>query len=140
MARTKRGKLSEKQDDVKRLLEAHRSIEEIAQLMETTPNAIKAQISRINNKGYNLSTENGRLTTTDAEAPSAPVKPPATVTSVEGHIESELERISSRLVTVETDLTNLTTEQGDLTERRERLEQARTSLIGGDRPALAAVA
>lgn len=136
MANKKRGKLSAKQDEVMKLLDAGQAIPEIAALMDTTPNAIKAQITRMREKGYAISTVNGRTT----EAPViAPIKATPTTTSVEGHIDSEIERVSSRLVTVEESLTSLTGEQGELSERRERLEVARTALVGAQAPARAAL-
>lgn len=141
MARTKRGKLSAKQDEVMKLLDAGQTIPDIASLMDTTPNAIKAQISRMRAKGHTISTVNGRTTEPSRAEETAPVRGSVSAGSVESHIESEVERVSNRLVTVEASLTDLTKEEHELTERRDRLEAARSSLGGTNpRPALAAVA
>lgn len=137
MAAKKTKKLTTKQEEVRQLLGANQTIEEIADLMETTPRAIKAQITRIRSAGVKV----------NIAAAKAPVKAtrdrPKAVTiepgSVEEHIAGELTRVSDRLIVIRETILDLDTEQETLGERLLRLEQARTALSPTE-PKLAAVA
>lgn len=157
MARPNRrgsGKLTAKQDEVRKLIEGGQSIVEVAELMETTPGAVKAQISRIRKLGVAISTSTtpkpptptptrkrrGRKAPKPAAASDelTPVRPRM---SIEEHVGAELTRIEERLATVGETLTNLTAEQGNLSDRKGRLEAARAELTpGSGNPALAVVA
>lgn len=145
---TKRGpgKLTAKQDEVKKLLDSGQTIVEVAELMDTTPGAIKAQISRMKKIGVKIATSGGRSVTAPASAQAARANRPAVVAeappemSVEDHLGIELARVDDRLTTVGELLRTLGEEQGELTDRKGRLEAARAELAPGGRPALAVVA
>ena len=138
-ARGKRsGKLTPKQDEVKRLIENGQSIEQVADLMETSPNAIKAQITRIRALGVKIDVP-GR-TPADAHEEAAQAIVAAATKSVEEHIDSELKFTDERLAVVGETLADLTQERAELDERKARLEQARSALTTKSPPALSAVA
>lgn len=146
---TKRGpgKLTAKQDEVKKLLDSGQTIVEVAELMDTTPGAIKAQISRMKRIGVKIATSGGRSITAPASAQAARAnRSPAVADgappemSVEDHLGIELARVDDRLTTVGELLRTLGEEQGELTDRKGRLEAARAELAPGGRPALAVVA
>lgn len=146
---TKRGpgKLTAKQDEVKKLLDSGQTIVEVAELMDTTPGAIKAQISRMKKIGVKIATSGGRSVTAPASAQQAARanRSPAVVDeaaemSVEDHLGIELARVDDRLTTVGEMLRTLGKEQDELTDRKGRLEAARAELAPGGRPALAVVA
>lgn len=132
------GKLTAKQDEVRKLLESGQSIVEVAELMETTAGAVKAQVSRIRKAGVTVS-----ITAPRREAATASPKDPSrtvSTVSVEDHLKAELERVSDRLVEVGELSGALAQESDELTERKARLEQARSALTSPTKPALAAVA
>lgn len=128
-----RGKLTPKQAEIKSLLGINQSIVQIAELMDTTPGAVKAQISRMRKNGHSIP----RV----AAAVAAPT-PSRTVdkTSVEAHIDGELTAVDERLATIDETMHSLNGEHRDLSERRERLRKAWEALTPEtSKPQLAAV-
>lgn len=131
--------LTAKQDEVRKLLGAGQSTEQIAELMETTPGAIKAQISRMRRAGVKLDkpARTAAAVATDPRTAVPRDESPAVVQSVEDHLATELGRVSDRLANIGETLDALTAEQTTLRERQQRLEQARSAL---EQTTLAAVA
>lgn len=138
---TTKGKPTAKQEEVKRLLEAGQSIVEIADLMETTPGAVKAQISRLRKLGVKVApTDHGRSTEPQAPLAPEPERAPASEQSVEEHIASELAEADERVTVIETTVAALEGERTTLSERKGRLEAAQAELGEAGRSHLTAVA
>lgn len=118
--------LTEKQEQVKSLLENGQTVEEVAELMDSTPRAINAQVSRIHSRGHFIRTRRD-------EAEAGPL-------TVEAHIESELQQTTARLEEIADSIAKLSEEQTTLQVRSGALSDAGNALrVSTGKPRLAAV-
>lgn len=120
--------LTAKQDEVRRLIANGQSVETIAELMDTTPRVVRAQITRI--RGLGISVEEPVVA---AERPSAALaakngNTAADAPTVEGVLDAELLSLGDRLDQVERLLESARVEGDVVRERKERLEKARDVL------------
>jgi predicted ArsR family transcriptional regulator len=135
--------MTERQKEIKRLLDGGAEVGEIAELLHTSAQAIHNQMSRMRAAGYLPKAKRGGRRVAASASASAPTRdvaiPPPEVAAraasngsrtVEEHLATELNGVITRLDEISNETAALAEEDGRLQSRRERLEAATKALAG----------
>jgi len=127
-----------RQQEIKGLLETGREVSEIAEILNTTAQAVYSQISRMRSTG--ILPKAGRRGRPRSVAPAPVPEAPANgsvAVSLESHLEQELRETTERLAAIDEQRIQLADESTVLAERKSRLESASAALTAVPEPAAA---